>query len=37
MISVIWVTKKLHFYIYLRITLKEPEIVGEKNKNKKNI
>lgn len=34
MTPVKWVTKKFHFYIYLRITLKEQAIVGEK-KNKK--
>lgn len=32
---VIWVTKKLHFYIYLGITLKEPEIVDGKKKKKR--
>lgn len=29
-IAVVWVTKELHFYIYLRVILKEPETVDEK-------
>ena len=31
-IAVVWVTKGLHFYIYLRVILKEPETVDEKKK-----